>query len=67
MRSSAQRVRPWQWTRGPQTAAGKARSSRNALKHGMRTAEAIAEKREAAELLRLCRMVMDEEEDLLDE
>jgi hypothetical protein len=33
----------------------------------MRTAEAIAEKREAAELLRLCRMVMDEEEDLLDE
>jgi hypothetical protein len=36
-------------------------------KHGLRTAEAIAERREASESLRLFRLLMDEEEDLVDQ
>ncbi len=37
--------RPWEKSTGPRTDAGKAASSTNALKHGARSAEAIAAER----------------------
>lgn len=36
--------KPWNRSTGPRTPAGKARVSRNALKHGQTTARALAER-----------------------
>jgi hypothetical protein len=49
---SAQRNRPWEHSTGPKTPEGKARTSKNAWKHGERAAFAIQQRRECAELLR---------------
>ena len=48
----AQKTQPWQHATGPKTEAGKASSSTNALKHGLRSAE-IQELRKALKLQRL--------------
>jgi len=53
LRASARRVRPWERSTGPRTEAGKARSSRNALKHGLRRARVIAAQRELARAIRV--------------
>ena len=61
LRSSIQRVRPWQWATGPKTAAGKARSRMNALKHGLRSAEVLVPQRELAEMSRQIRAILKAE------
>lgn len=58
LRSSIQRVKPWQAATGPRTAAGKARSRMNALKHGLRSAEVVASRKELASLLREVREII---------
>src|SRR5688572_5577444 len=55
LRASIARVRPWQFACGPVTVEGKAQSSRNAWKHGLRSARAIQQQREDAQLMRLIR------------
>jgi len=55
LREAARRVRPWLASTGPKTAAGKVRASGNARKHGERSAEAMAQRREAAALFRMMR------------
>jgi hypothetical protein len=52
VQQSAQRTKPWAWSTGPRTAAGKARSKLNAWKHGERSAEAIRWQQENTELMR---------------
>ena len=52
LRASIRRVTPWEYSTGPRTADGKARSRMNAWKHGQRSAAAIAVRREYAALLR---------------
>ena len=46
------RVRPWAASTGPKSAAGKKRSSQNALKHGRYSKDAIAFRRAATRWLR---------------
>lgn len=58
LRKSIQRVKPWESATGPKTAAGKARSRMNAVKHGLRSAEVIAARKELASVLREFRAVM---------
>ena len=41
-----QKWKPWNSSTGAKTLAGKVRSSQNALKHGFRSAEAIADQKE---------------------
>ena len=41
LRRTIRRTRPWRWTRGPSTPAGKRRSSANSLRHGRRRASVI--------------------------
>ena len=41
-----QKWKPWKSSTGAKTPFGKARSSKNALKHGFRSAEAIANQKE---------------------
>ena len=71
LRACIQRVKPWQWATGPKTAAGKARSRMNALRHGLRSAETVARRKEFAALMREVRGMMatdrQEEEALADE
>lgn len=55
LRQAAQEHQPWRRSTGPQTMAGKARASRNALKHGERSAGQIAAWREVAATLRMLR------------
>lgn len=45
--------RPWLRSTGPRSAEGKARSRHNAAKHGYYTAEAIALRRQLADLRRI--------------
>ena len=52
LRAAARRTKPWRSTRGPKTAKGKRRSSRNALKCGEAAAEVRAAYREINGLLR---------------
>lgn len=40
-RQLIQQQQPWKHSTGPRTAAGKAKVSRNAQKHGLRSADAI--------------------------
>jgi hypothetical protein len=44
--------RPWEAATGPRTADGKARSARNALRHGGRTASALGELAEIRRMVR---------------
>ena len=46
---------PWEKSTGPRTDEGKASSSGNAWKHGLRTAAEIEEHRRVNSLLRECR------------
>lgn len=55
LQRAARQKKPWRWSTGPKTAAGKARASRNALKSGERTAERTAARRELNALLRAMR------------
>jgi hypothetical protein len=47
--------RPWAKSTGPRTNDGKDRSSRNAFKHGMRSAAHMGERRKFNALLKECR------------
>ena len=51
LQSTIRRNQPWRRSSGPRTAIGKARASRNALRHGERSAETI-------EHLRLIRLIL---------
>ncbi len=56
----AARIREWQpWTKstGPKSEAGKARTARNAVKHGKRSRILIAESRYLQSLLRRTKLV----------
>ena len=55
LQSAAQRVKPWMRSTGPRTSEGKARSRLNATKHGERSANAMAQRRELAGLLEAIR------------
>jgi hypothetical protein len=50
-RAAAARTRPWERSTGPRSTEGKARSNRNAWKHGERAADTIRTRRLVAALL----------------
>ena len=58
LRAAAMKNKPWLSATGPRTKTGKNRTKMNALKHGDRSAEAVAARRILAELLRKVRDVM---------
>src|SRR5579862_9574861 len=62
LRQAARRNSPWQWSTGPKTPGGKARSRLNATKHGQRSAERRAAQHETAVLLRALRSQEREQE-----
>lgn len=45
------RWKPWKKSTGPKSAAGKARASRNSLKHGLTTNAALAEQKAIRQLI----------------
>ena len=54
------RWQPWKNSTGPVSTEGKAKSSQNALKHGLRSKEAIEAQRETNQLLKELRQLVDE-------
>ena len=57
-RQQSQRIqtwKPWESSTGPRTKQGKAIASRNSLKHGMRSQQAIVSSQEAQEYLKQAR------------
>ena len=55
LRFAARCNQPWRRSTGPRTTAGKSRSRMNALKHGGRSAEAVAARKALADVLRRMR------------
>ena len=55
LRASVYRVKPWTRSTGPRTLRGKRRSKMNALKHGERSARAIAVRKEINLAFRILR------------
>jgi hypothetical protein len=53
LRANARAVQRWRRSTGPRTAAGKPRASRNAVRYGLRSADADALRRAATELRQL--------------
>ena len=53
LRQSARKTQPWKKARGPSTLQGKAKSSQNAVKHGKRRTQTIAQTRYLRALLRV--------------
>ena len=47
--------RPWLRSTGPKTPTGKTKSAANAVKHGVRSRQTIAELRQLRQALRRCR------------
>ena len=56
--------KPWEQSTGAQTEAGKLASSQNALKHGGRSAGAIAERQQVAQALRDSRVFSNQIKEL---
>jgi hypothetical protein len=56
LREACRRNRPWEQATGPRTPEGKAKVSRNALKHGKDTAQRRGFRRDA---FRFCRLTLD--------
>jgi len=54
-REAIKRWKPWKQSSGPKSDAGKATTAQNALKHGLRTADWLEEKKRINALLRDCR------------
>ena len=52
---ATKRWKPWERSTGPKSDEGKAASSQNARKHGMRSREWLEQQRELTALLRDCR------------
>ncbi len=46
---------PWKQSTGPLTIEGKGNSSLNAFKHGLRSAEWLAETKRVNEVIRMCK------------
>lgn len=60
-RRQAERIRmqkPWLHSTGPRTTAGKARSSRNARRHGLRSAEYLKQMKAIRQILRIQRQYL---------
>src|SRR5688572_28133480 len=66
LRASAMANRPWQWSSGPRTVAGKTRSKMNALKHGERSATTQLAWRELQAALRVVEEHEETKNDYLD-
>jgi len=59
LRESVQKTRPWEKSTGPCTDEGKRIASRNALKHGLRSAKKIAEERAFKQAMRDSEKTLD--------